>query len=128
MSVLTSNLPPNLNKSADQTTDYFNTLSNTSNSYSTSSNSNDMLVAYCQEWTGSSNSGTLLASIILSIAENQNISVNDILQQLITLNKDKDSINSYITILLNLNRVGTSLLGISNIPYTNSYVQRLILP
>jgi len=37
-------------------------------------------------------------------------------------------LDAYLTMLLNLNRVSTSLLGISNQPQTNKYVQRAILP
>lgn len=37
-------------------------------------------------------------------------------------------LDAYLTMFLNLNRVGTSLLGISNQPQTNKYVQRAILP
>lgn len=37
-------------------------------------------------------------------------------------------LDAYLTMLLNLNRVSTSLLGISNQPQTNKYIQRAILP
>lgn len=37
-------------------------------------------------------------------------------------------LDAYLTMFLNLNRVGTSLLGISNQPQTNKYIQRAILP
>lgn len=36
-------------------------------------------------------------------------------------------LDAYLTMLLNLNRAGTSLLGISNSPRTNKYVERTIL-
>lgn len=36
-------------------------------------------------------------------------------------------LDAYLTMLLNLNRVGTSLLGISNSPQTSPYVDRMIL-
>jgi hypothetical protein len=39
-----------------------------------------------------------------------------------------NELDAYLTMLLNLNRAGTSLLGISNQPQTNKYVQRAILP
>lgn len=37
-------------------------------------------------------------------------------------------IDAYLTVLLNTNRVNTSLLGISNSPPVNKYIQRAILP
>ena len=36
-------------------------------------------------------------------------------------------LDAYLTMFLNLNRVGTSLLGISNTPKVSPYVQRMIL-
>jgi hypothetical protein len=37
-------------------------------------------------------------------------------------------VDAYLTMFLNLNRVGTSLLGLSNSPQPSKYVQRAILP
>lgn len=37
-------------------------------------------------------------------------------------------VNAYLTAFLNLNRVNTSLLGVSNQPQINKYVNRAILP
>ena len=37
-------------------------------------------------------------------------------------------LDAYLTMLLNLNRVGTSLLGINNTPQVSPYIQRVILP
>ena len=45
----------------------------------------------------------------------------------VTYSKDKDELTAYLTVLLNQNRVGTSLLGISNNPQINKYIQRSIL-
>jgi hypothetical protein len=39
-----------------------------------------------------------------------------------------NELGAYLTMFLNLNRVGTSLLGISNSPQTNKYISRAILP
>ena len=36
-------------------------------------------------------------------------------------------LDAYLTVFLNLNRVGTSLLGLSNSPRTGKYIQRTIL-
>lgn len=37
-------------------------------------------------------------------------------------------VDAYLTMFLNLNRVGTSLLGLNNSPQTSPYVERAILP
>lgn len=42
--------------------------------------------------------------------------------------KFNTEINAYLTMFLNLNRVNTSLLGITNQPQTSKYVSRAILP
>lgn len=39
-----------------------------------------------------------------------------------------NEVDAYLTVLLNTNRVNTSLLGISNSPPINKYIQRAILP
>ena len=44
----------------------------------------------------------------------------------VTRTQEKDELTPYLTVLLNYNRVGTSLLGISNQPQSNKYVQRSI--
>lgn len=44
----------------------------------------------------------------------------------VTVTQEKDELTPYLTVLLNYNRVGTSLLGISNQPQVNKYVQRSI--
>jgi len=46
----------------------------------------------------------------------------------VTYNYEKDELTPYLTMLLNQNRVNTSLLGISNTPPMDKYVQRRILP
>jgi hypothetical protein len=47
---------------------------------------------------------------------------------IVTYTQEKNELNAYLTMLLNLNRVNTSLLGISNSPQTNKYIARAILP
>ena len=45
----------------------------------------------------------------------------------VSYTQEQDEITPYLTVLLNQNRVNTSLLGISNTPAVNKYVQRSIL-
>lgn len=45
----------------------------------------------------------------------------------VTYEEEGSDLNSYLTMFLNLNRINTSLLGISNQPQTNKYIQRAIL-
>lgn len=46
---------------------------------------------------------------------------------IISYTEDKDELTPYLTVLLNQNRVSTSLLGISNVPSANKYVTRTVL-
>lgn len=116
------NLPPSIN--TDPTTAYFNTGFTAKSN--TSSNINDALVGFFEEWTGSAESGLLLAGTILYAAQGQNINPMDLLIQFKEL--DNKQLHAYLTLFLNLNRVGTSLLGISNSPQVNKYIERVILP
>lgn len=45
----------------------------------------------------------------------------------VTTQTEKDELTPYLTVLLNSNRVGTSLLGLSNNPQVNKYVLRSII-
>jgi hypothetical protein len=45
----------------------------------------------------------------------------------ITYTQEQDELTPYLTVLLNQSRVNTSLLGISNNPQVNKYIQRSIL-
>lgn len=45
----------------------------------------------------------------------------------ITYTQEQDELTPYLTVLLNQSRVNTSLLGISNTPAVNKYIQRAIL-
>jgi hypothetical protein len=45
----------------------------------------------------------------------------------LTYTQEQDELTPYLTVLLNQNRVNTSLLGIGNSPAINKYIQRAIL-
>lgn len=45
----------------------------------------------------------------------------------ISYTQEQNELNAYLTLLLNLNRVNTSLLGLSNSPQLNKYIARSIL-
>ena len=122
MATITGNLPPN--EDLDPTTNYFNNFFKTVKN--TSSDQNSALVSFFENWTGSAESGQTLAATVLYTAQSQGINPAEIIDQITKI--DKTQLNAYLTLFLNLNRVGTSLLGIGNIPQTNKYIQRAILP
>lgn len=120
--IKSGNLPPSL--TGNPTTNYFNNI--TTIPRGISSDRNDALVSFFERWTGSATSGRALSSTVLYTAESQNIDPMDVIDQIMKL--DKKELNSYLTLFLNLNRVGTSLLALSNTPITNKYIERSILP
>lgn len=119
---VTGNLPST--KSGSPTTNYFN------NYFTSPGNSspiqNDIVVSFFEEWTGDKESGKTLAATVLYTAQSQGLDPVSLIEEFRSL--DKKQLNSYLTLFLNLNRVSTSLLGISNTPQTNKYIQRAILP
>jgi hypothetical protein len=46
----------------------------------------------------------------------------------ISYSQEQNELNAYLTMLLNSNRSGTSLLGLSNTPQVSKYITRAILP
>jgi hypothetical protein len=91
-----------------------------------SSNQNDAVVSFFQEQTGGNKqSAAVLASTVIYTAMAQGVDPMSIIQQFQAL--PKGQINLYLAMFLNLNRVGTSLVGVNNQPVQNKYVTRSIL-
>jgi hypothetical protein len=63
---------------------------------------------------------------VVYTAKAQNIDPMEILHKFAAL--PTGQLNAYLVMFLNLNRVSTSMLGVSNAPMTNKYVARTILP
>jgi hypothetical protein len=115
------NLPPISN--TNNTTDFFNSFFTQSGS--NSENVNDAIIGYFQSVTGNKESGITLAASVLTTAYNQGISPMELIDEFRKLNPGE--LNAYLTMFLNINRVGTSLLGLSNSPQTSKYIIRAIL-
>lgn len=120
--VKSGNLPPFV--IGNPTDNYFNEI--TTIQRGTSTDKNNVLVGFFEKWTGTALGGQALASTVLYTAESQNIDPMDIIDQIMKL--DKHQVSAYLTLFLNLNRVGTSLLAIGNTPDTDKYILRTILP
>lgn len=119
---VTGNLPIS-NINTNSTTAYFNNFFTPD--YTISQNVDDTIVGYFQTITGNKESGTALAASVIYTAQTQGIDPITILDEFRKLNKNE--LNAYLTMFLNLNRVGTSLLGLSNSPQLNKYIARSIL-
>jgi hypothetical protein len=91
-----------------------------------SSNQNAAVTAFFETITnGNKESAAVLASTVIYTSMAQGVDPMSIVQQF--QNLDKGQINLYLAMFLNLNRVGTSLVGLNNQPVQNKYVTRTIL-
>lgn len=116
------NLPPS--SQINNTTDYFNNFF--TQTYSVNQNVNDAVVGYFQSVTGNKDSGRLLASAVMYTAQQQGLDIMSLLDEFRKLQQQE--LTAYLAMLLNLYRVETSLLGISNSPPVSKYISRAILP
>jgi hypothetical protein len=91
-----------------------------------SQNIDDAVIGYFQQVAENKESAKSLAAAVILTSISQGIDPMETLEEFSRMGKEK--LNSYLTMFLNLNRVGTSYLGLSNRPATNKYVARMILP
>lgn len=115
------NLPPA--GPTNSTTDYFDNFFNSKTGVS--ANVDDAVIGYFQKVTGDKDSGITLAAAVIFTALQQNMQPMALVEEFSRL--DPGELNAYLTMFLNTNRVGTSLLGLSNSPQTNKYITRAIL-
>lgn len=111
----------NLN-TIDDTNKYFNNFFNQTIDISPAQD--DAIVSYFQTITDNRESAVALASAVIYTSKQQLTDPMQILDEFKKL--DKGQLNSYLCMFLNLNRVGTSLLGINTQPAKSKYVQRSI--
>jgi hypothetical protein len=90
-----------------------------------SSAKDDAIVAYFESITGNTKSATVLASAVIYTSSALNVDPMSVLDEFKKL--DKGVLNTYLCQLLNLNRVGTSQLGIKLKTPKNKYVSRTII-
>ena len=115
------NLATNATSSAQT---YFNNYYN--GKLNITSNQNDAVIAYFQKVTnGNTQSAQILASTVIYTAISQGLDPMSIVQQFQAVPQGELSL--YLAMFLNLNRVGTSLVGINNQPVVNKYITRAIL-
>ncbi|MCX7592616.1 MAG: hypothetical protein N2235_02430 [Fischerella sp.] len=104
---------------------YFNNFFNTIQ-YDISGMVNDTIIGYFQKITDTPAAARALASAVIYTAINQNIDPLSVLEEF--KKKEKQELNGYLLVFLNLNRYGTSYLGVTNTPNTNKYITRTLLP
>jgi hypothetical protein len=90
-----------------------------------SQNVDDSIIGFFQQVTDTKESAKALAGAVILTSLAQRTDPMDVLQKFSKMSKGE--LNSYLTMFLNLNRIGTSYLGINNAPQTNKYVSRTLL-
>lgn len=94
--------------------------------FTISSNVDAAILSYFERVAENRTAAKALASAVIYTAKTQNIDPMSALDEFTKV--PRGELNSYLTLFLNMQRVGTSYLGITNEPPLNKYVQRAILP
>ena len=115
---------PKLGFSEPNTEEFFNNFF--TKQYNISPDANDAVVAFFENITDNRESAQALSAAVIYTCLTQEISPMSILQQFSSL--PQGELDVYLAMFLNLNRIPSSLLGVSNIPVTNKYVQRTFIP
>jgi hypothetical protein len=94
--------------------------------FTVSQNVDDAVIGYFEKITDNKESAKILASAVIYTSLARNIDPMETLTKFSSM--DASDLNSYVVMFLNLNRTGTSYLGINNTPKVSKYIQRSILP
>jgi hypothetical protein len=114
----------NLNTETANTQNYFNNFF--INPGTVSSDQDGAVISFFEQYTGgNTSSAKVLASAVIFTSLAQGINPMQVLTDFTKL--PRGELNAYLAMFLNLNRKGTSYLGINNQPITNKYIQRAIL-
>lgn len=112
---------------ADKTTadpnKYFNNFF--SPSFQISSGVDSAILSYFESVTNDRASAKVLASAVIYTSYTRGLEPMVVLSEFAAL--PKGELTAYLTMFLNLQRVGTSFLGMSTQPIANKYVKRSIL-
>jgi hypothetical protein len=83
------------------------------------------ILSYFEEVTYNKEAAKALAAAVIYTSTQQGINPMESLKEFTKL--PKGELNAYLVMFLNMNRKGTSYLGITNQPIANKYVSRAII-
>lgn len=106
-------------------TDYFFTNYFTP-AFTVSQNVDDAVLAFFEKITDNKESAKVLASSVIYTSLARDMDPMEILSKFSSMKVEE--LNSYVAVFLNINRIGTSYLGINGVPKVGKYVQRMIRP
>lgn len=107
-----------------RTTDFFNNFFQPD--FTVSQNVDDVILGFFEKIAENKEAAKILASSVIYTSVATGIDPMETLEKFRSM--DSDELNIYVTTFLNLNRTGTSFLGINNQPQISKYVQRMIRP
>ena len=108
---------------SDITTDYFNNILKPG--IDISQNVDEAVLGFFERITSTKGAAKALSGALIYTAKSQNLDPMAVLHQFAAL--PPGELNSYLVMFLNLNRIGTSLLGLSNAPKPSKYITRTLL-
>lgn len=94
--------------------------------FTISQNIDDTILAYFEKITDNREAARIMASSVIYTSLAQGIDPIETLEKFSAMSSE--DLNSYVAMFLNLNRVGTSYLGVNGRPRTGKYVARMIRP
>lgn len=94
--------------------------------FNISSDLNSAVLAQFEKITGHTESARILASSVIYTSLAQKVDPMLVVDKIRTMSKEESM--TYLGLFLNLNRVGTSFLGVKNRPRVSKYVERCLLP
>jgi hypothetical protein len=115
---------PELSVSQPNTEEFFNNFF--TKQYDISPDANDAVVTFFEDITDNKESAQALSAAVIYTCLTQDIDPLSILQEFSGLSQGE--LDAYLAMFLNLNRIPSSLLGVTNTPVTNKYVARTFLP
>jgi hypothetical protein len=116
--------PPELAVSEPNTQEFFNNFF--TKQYNISPDASDAVVTFFEAITDNKESAQALSASVIYTCLTEGIDPMSVLQQFSGLSQGE--LDAYLAMFLNLNRIPSSLLGVSNTPVTNKYVQRTFIP
>lgn len=124
MSISNLSGPNYTRNETNSTQEFFNNFFQSD--FNISPNVNDAIVSYFEKQADNKEAALALAASVIYTSLAQDVNPMTTLDEFKDLSQGE--LNVFLAMYLNLNRVGSSLLGVRNQPATNKYVSRTILP
>lgn len=106
-----------------KTTEYFNNFFDPK--FTVDPNIDAAVISYFESVSDNKESAKVLASAVIYTSYTRGINPMSVLKEFTNLQTGE--LNQYLTMFLNLQRVGTSFLGLTTQPIANKYVARAVL-